>query len=384
MVRGGLDLRGLVDTIDRTGLAVHEGMIMRPMRTSRSVVGGLLVAALVATVPAHSVEVTGDRWQACGVWTQVPTPLVGTRTVMEDVVVVSPSDAWAVGFADREHRRVPVTLHWDGWRWSVKDTPAVRGSAEFSGVAASGPDDVWAVGTRWRKDRSFALIRHWDGRRWLTVQSPVVHGKAALHAVTTTPGTRRAWAVGSVSSREHPQGRGLVFRWNGSDWRTVRVPATAAGLRDVTVHAGSVWVVGALVMRRSDGRWKVLRSPTGDEILFTVASEPRGALWVANYGSIYRRGAGRWYLAWSSERRSVVDLTFTAATDAWAVGGRPTGGEWEAPSALRRHGSRWSPAPFPYPEGASTLVAVDGTPHDVWVVGFPVAYHGAAFAYHYC
>lgn len=324
-------------------------------------------------------------------WTQVPTPLVGTRTVMEDVVVVSPTDAWAVGFADRTHRQVPLTLHWDGWRWSVADVPDVRGSAEFSGVAASGPDDVWAVGTRRKKDRSFVLIRHWNGRRWQTAQGPVVHGVAELQAVSTVPGSRSAWAVGSVGSRQRADGEGLVLRWNGRDWRRVRVPTVAGALRDVTVHAGRVWVVGeserygrASVMRRLDGRWRVVHPPAGVDLLFTVASEPRGALWVAHYGAIYRRGAGRWHLAWSSERRSVVDLTFTASTDAWAVGGRPTGGEWEAPSALRRHGSRWSPAPFPYPDGASSLVAVDGTPHDVWVVGFPVAYSGAAFAYHYC
>ncbi|HEX6843861.1 MAG TPA: hypothetical protein VF235_01985, partial [Actinomycetota bacterium] len=108
----------------------------------------VLMAVLVAGTSAVSGSVPPpDRWRACGEWTAVAMPLVGYTTVMEDVAVVSPDDAWAVGFAERGDRRVPVTLHWDGWRWNVADTPTIRGWGGFSGVAATGPEDVWAVGT---------------------------------------------------------------------------------------------------------------------------------------------------------------------------------------------------------------------------------------------
>jgi hypothetical protein len=174
--------------------------------------------------------------------------------------------------------------------------------------------------------------------------------------------------------------------------RRIHVPAAAGDLWDVAARGDGLWVVGAarrpgqaFSMRWTGTHWNVVRTPEAGGFLVTVASQAGGDLWAANYDTIYRRVNGRWGPGRRLPRgTSVLSLTFPSRTDGWAVGGGPTGGEWERPFAMRRHGSPWAGAPFPQPEGSSTLTAVDGTPHDVWAVGYRAGYSGPAFAYHYC
>jgi hypothetical protein len=42
------------------------------------------------------------------------------------VAVISPTDAWAVGFAEFAHRDVAVAMHRDGWRWFTARIPTIR------------------------------------------------------------------------------------------------------------------------------------------------------------------------------------------------------------------------------------------------------------------
>ncbi|HEX6844921.1 MAG TPA: hypothetical protein VF235_07400, partial [Actinomycetota bacterium] len=239
--------------------------------------------------------------------------------------------------------------------------------------------------------RGFAYMRHWDGRRWHTVASPGSTATIQLHAVATATRTQTAWAVGALGPRRHPSdGHGFALRWEGGRWRRVHVPLVAGELYDVTAHGDGLWVVGAderdgaLSMRRADGRWHVVRPPGTDAPLTVVASQPRGDVWAAIYDDIYRRRDGRWRRVRTMEHAALIDLTFTSPTEAWVVGGGESGGEWYVPFSMRRVRSSWSVVPLPAVEDASAIVAVDGTPHDVWAVGNPIGYGGPSTAYHYC
>src|SRR5262249_14921497 len=60
-------------------------------------------------------------------WSQVPSPNVGTaQTVLKDVVALSSTNAWAVGYTtDFGGSARAVALHWNGSTWSVAAAPAL-------------------------------------------------------------------------------------------------------------------------------------------------------------------------------------------------------------------------------------------------------------------
>jgi hypothetical protein len=116
-----------------------------------------------------------------------------------------------------------------------------------------------------------------------------------------------------------------------------------------------------------------------------VAAQPRGDLWASDIDTLFRLEGVRWRTARTLRNgTSAIGLTFPSPVDGLAVGGKPTGGEWLAPFAMRRHGSRWTRSRVPSPSGASALVAIDGTPHDLWAIAAPVGYSGSSIAFHRC
>ncbi|MGH2681806.1 MAG: hypothetical protein ACRDIX_01075 [Actinomycetota bacterium] len=84
----------------------------------------------VGSEPTSSLLVAhweGSEWIA----TQVEPPILGENTnpSFEDVVVVSPRAAWAVGHYQRPdgRRLYPWVEYWDGSRWVLAETPKVEG-----------------------------------------------------------------------------------------------------------------------------------------------------------------------------------------------------------------------------------------------------------------
>src|SRR2546429_6669 len=85
-------------------------------------------------------------------WDKVPSPGGG----LLGVAAVAAADAWAVGPAtDYRPGGLPLTLHWDGSRWTRIRNSCGYGLAE---VDASASDNVWAVGG--------SDPCHWDGTTW--------------------------------------------------------------------------------------------------------------------------------------------------------------------------------------------------------------------------
>jgi hypothetical protein len=81
-----------------------------------------LTLALGTPVTAHAGPPT-RRWPSCGRWIAVPTP--GSWTPLQDVAVISPTDAWTVGFAEFAPRRRRRDAQ-DGWRWFTARIPTIR------------------------------------------------------------------------------------------------------------------------------------------------------------------------------------------------------------------------------------------------------------------
>jgi hypothetical protein len=109
-------------------------------------------------------------------WSSMSSPnaVPNTANLLMDVKATSPSQAFAVGFANGTQDFVPVVLQWNGATWTLPVLPSKAG--RLFGVDAVSGSDVWAVGDP-------GLFEHWDGQSWQIVSAPDPVSRGALFAV---------------------------------------------------------------------------------------------------------------------------------------------------------------------------------------------------------
>ncbi|MFJ8996074.1 hypothetical protein ACIRQH_37415 [Streptomyces sp. NPDC102279] len=159
------------------------------------------------------------------------------NAALVDIAAASADDAWAVG-------RTPVTgnvtgqgvflLHRDRTRWRRYQLPhtlvRLEGISSARLDAPSSGGDVWLFGgSPDAGDR--ALVARWDGARWRAVPVPARFPRVVLGV--SMFGADDGWVV---------DGTRTGWKWEGSSWSPVRLPANAS---DVAGVSGSdVWAVG--------------------------------------------------------------------------------------------------------------------------------------------
>jgi hypothetical protein len=153
-------------------------------------------------------------------WTVVPSANVGPfLNTFLNIWATSETDIWAVGyhlavfgFAERYQTSM---IHWDGQEWSVSATPNQNQENNYlwDVVALSGTD-AWAVGFWDTLTELQTMIQHWDGENWTIVPSPNGDGGyiSELNAVArVTPSD--VWAAGQAFDgfRRLPDVHAAVF-----------------------------------------------------------------------------------------------------------------------------------------------------------------------------
>lgn len=339
-----------------------------------------------------SMAGTEARWAQCGVWTHVAPP----RTVYgfpRDIEVVSPSQAWFVGWKGFVAGG-PVIWHWKGVRWEHERFPTPddnQDDVDVADLAVTTSGAVWGVGHANRVAGDSAGLRplaaRWTGGRWRRVPVEIPR-RASFNAVAPVPGTKRLWAVGSYGlSTWGAGGNGtFVARWNGKRWH--RVPSPSLGhtsaFMDVTVAGTKVWAVGSFrrsgvqrtfAARWSSGRWTVYRGSHGG-LQGIGGTQPR-VIWGVGPGkdvepqrALLRRWDGG---SWSTVRRAaepsaLLDVAVVSRTDAWAVGYHDPFPSH--PLLMRRHGGPWHRVPAPHVSGQFSAIA--GTPNNLWALRYHV------------
>jgi hypothetical protein len=139
-----------------------------------------------------------DHWNGTA-WTRVPTPSPAPASYFRGVAATSATDAWAVGLTGSSPGSTATTRsktlieHWNGTAWTRVSSPSPRRISVLDGVAATSPTDAWAVG--WTERNATprhlrALILHWDGTSWTQVPVPSSPGTATyLSGVAPTSAT---------------------------------------------------------------------------------------------------------------------------------------------------------------------------------------------------
>jgi hypothetical protein len=243
-----------------------------------------------------------EHWNG-STWSQIPTPAV--LHLDESLLAVgasSASDAWAVGFEKGVGAagRFPLAVHWNGSSWTIVPTPTQTGGSKstLNGVVDLGPTNAWAVG---RSRSATALVEHWNGTAWSIVPVPTPAGAATSQlAAISALSPSNIWAVGSVVNivGTTVQNRTLVEHWNGSAWSIVPSRnATASNLLTgvTAVAANNVWAVGytittdgtnepdrTLVEHWNGSAWSIVASPSpaSNDTLTGVAARSASDVWA--------------------------------------------------------------------------------------------------------
>jgi hypothetical protein len=364
-------------------------------RPGRSITGLLAISLLIsATGSGEAAQARQARWAVCGEWRRVSTD--GAVGWAHDVALVSPQEAWIVGYQGGDDSYVPLALHWSGLRWEPEAMPLPRlVSAGLRGVTVVASDQVWAVGFKqiWKEQfgnrpaRPFAA--RWDGRGWTAVPIGLDGLRGWLEAVVRGP-NGRIWAVGRERSPRTNVERTLALRWNGSSWH--RVPTPRPGddslLWDVTVSGGRLWAFGgwrderhahALALRWAGDHWRRVDVPVAGELVAGTpgASARLWAVGTSRRGPVVVRWDGaRWHVRHPFEGRKVLhDVVAPSPGVVWVVGRRREGpaGSTDRPFVARAVHGAWETDPTPARRG--WFAAIAGTPDDLWIAHVKPAAH---------
>jgi hypothetical protein len=228
------------------------------------------VWAIGAKNRGHYLLSFADHWDG-STWTRVPIPNVRRLpfiSLLQGLSVVSPTDAWASGYAGSSR---PWVLHWDGVTWTRVPCPNFAGpwGTTVWGIAACSAADAWivgTVGTRSGAGRTFAA--HWDGTRWTRAATPNVPHLLNVPWSVGASSPDNIWAAGYAINQHTGAGGPMAMHWDGTAWRLATLPRAGKNAQFYNIDTSSstdAWAVGddengALAMHW-DGRDWTIKSP---------------------------------------------------------------------------------------------------------------------------
>jgi hypothetical protein len=219
------------------------------------------------------------RWDGKA-WQQTEQPVPDGR--LDDVLVKSADDVWAVGGTENGAEIKPVLQHWTGKAWSRVDAPAEENpeeNAQYTTIAAQGDDlligrygDQPSVlrysGGKWQELPRKGLedltylndlkvvgeeiwaagihgIARFDGKSWTKVDLPVTVPAGRPFDITeiVVKSTDDIWAVGMKSDAALWR-RPLALHYDGKTWTELAAPATTGQFHDLEFLDGKAVAIG--------------------------------------------------------------------------------------------------------------------------------------------
>jgi hypothetical protein len=317
--------------------------------------------AVLATV--GGLAVPGLAKASSGAWYQ--TYQVHRSGDLLDIAAISKTNIWAVGnLFDKKANTIyrPLIRHYGRSGWQ---TVTIPGAPRFESdqVSASAANNVWVFGLRLTsRSEATSVAYRYDGSRWHKIPVPA---QTFLQGVVTL-GPRNVWAFGDSGTISAP-GSGSsasIFHWNGSRWRGYNLAngdlipeSISASARNNVWIAGAVWtgsVARAFAYRWNGTRWHKADMPRVRSDSPSVSAFSRSNVWIG----------------WDTETSSRVTHWdghhwHTMRTPVYANSGNVVrdgqGGYWFGPFAILT-GRTWTSEPnIPVTGGLGSLVRIRGT-----------------------
>jgi hypothetical protein len=204
----------------------------------RWMAGVVTVLAVVGGLAA-----SGSARASSGGWDQAYQ--VNTPGSFASIAAISKSNIWAVGTVfDKKDNIIfrPLIRHYVGTGWK---TVTIPGSPKFqsSEVSASAANNVWVLGLSNSSPVATSAVYRYDGSHWHKIPVPAetdLWGAVAL-------GPKNVWAYGT-SGTVFPPGdnsSASIFHWNGSTWRGYNLADDNLLPESISASASNnVWITG--------------------------------------------------------------------------------------------------------------------------------------------
>jgi hypothetical protein len=352
----------------------------------------VLLACLLITLLLFKVHTTKAALPvACKGWSLVPSPNSGNHnSILSGVSADSSSDAWAIGFDQRDLQEFPLIEHWNGTVWSIVPT---HHAAIPSSITAIAMNDVWMAGYGGKNAVTF---EHWNGTQWSIVPSPTISSAISSNMFLSAVSTNDIWAAGSKYFGGTTY-KTLIEHWNGTKWSIVsglHVPGKSNMINDVqAISTNDVWAIGRYLDNNSvyhtilehwnGTNWSITpgsdQANNNDQYLPSLAALSDNNIWAAGSVNGSKDILQTLVEHWDGSKWSVVSspnlgsgwnqlfgIAALSTNDIWAVGSASL-------QTLTEHwnGTKWSVIPSINPAKFDTSTAatvVPGTSH-VWMVG---------------
>lgn len=206
-------------------------------------------------------------------WSRVDAPSAGKDSAYMGAAVGRKGVAWAVGFARTPESLAPLAARLKDGAWrKVRTGSPGRGGATFTDVAVGGARAVWVSGFQLaRPGRYSPRVSRWNGRRWLRRDPPLERGERGMLSTIAASSATGVW-VGGYVARPNGIVRPYLARRAGGLWQRQVLPDVGdASIADIAIPGRQEgWAVG---QRHRDGRVTplVLR---WDGVSWQEASEP--------------------------------------------------------------------------------------------------------------
>jgi hypothetical protein len=253
----------------------------------------------------------------------------------------------------------PAAASSGGWY----QTYQVNREGSFSEIAAISKTNVWAVGDLWDKNINpiyQPFIRHFDGSSWSTVTIP---GSPKFDSYQVSASSAdNVWVVGLLPN---PIEHSTAYRWDGSHWHRIPVPAETALQGVVAFGPDNVWAygtsgtifaghVGATVFHWNGSRWRGYAPDNGQLIVESMSASGPDNVWFAGFYYVHHTVAHALAYRWTGTGwhnaglpRVLTDqpgVTAFSPVNVWLGWGNESGVGW---SALHWNGRSWQAQPIP-------------------------------------
>jgi|SRR5215469_9814602 len=317
----------------------------------RLVAGALTVLAVVGGLAA-----AGPARASSSAWYQ--TLQVNRSGTFSDIAAISKTNIWAVGdLFGKKDRTIyqPFIRHFDGSGWKAVTIP---GSPRFASdlVSASARNNVWVIGLN---SAGTSVAYRYDGSHWHKIRVPAetfLQGAVAL-------GPRNVWAFGDSGTlfAPHCSVSADVFHWNGSKWRGYCLAGGNVMGESISASAtNNVWIAGALLTVSSEQavayRWNGTHWHKADagipraHTTAAVSAISRSNVWIGWNSRVAH---------WNGRHWRILTTPFYADPTNVVPDGK--GGYWFGFAAIRT-GNRWRQEPeIAITGGLGPVVRIPGT-----------------------
>lgn len=160
-------------------------------------------------------------------WAKVAWP--GGVTLPTQVAAAPDGTAYSIGGLDSSAGGVSAILRWTGTAWTDAKVP-LPASSSITAVDVKAKNNVWLAGTTTSGTAVTGLVMHFNGSTWRTIKIPGSVGVPAYQAVMHRIVVNSPTNVYVLRVKQNAQVTNALLHYNGSTWRTVNTPLNAAGI----------------------------------------------------------------------------------------------------------------------------------------------------------